>query len=185
MGSDASGEGLTGPRKHPFFLLGFTLGPDEPRGMAWFTYQVCLCVCVYVCVCDKGMAPDCLCSAWKQAHLIQSNVHLISLSLSHRPPSPPPAPAKRSPSCSPPSHVHCVHALPVTRSLQLLRRWPSPSSGSHPHPQRSWMAPLLLLQWSQQPRECVEEKQLCSTGKNGRDVARSAFDQAILIRMRS
>jgi len=40
MGSDASGEGLTGPRRHPFFILGFKLGPDEPRGMAWFTYQV-------------------------------------------------------------------------------------------------------------------------------------------------
>jgi len=34
------GDALTGPRRHPFFLLGFKLGPDEPRGSAWFTYQV-------------------------------------------------------------------------------------------------------------------------------------------------
>ena len=40
MGADADSEGLTGPRKHPFFVLGFKLGPDDPRGAAWFTYQV-------------------------------------------------------------------------------------------------------------------------------------------------
>eukprot|EP00983_Pelagomonas_calceolata_P133144 1161937-Pelagomonas_calceolata.AAC.6 len=39
MGADAGGEGLTGPRKHPFFMLGAKLGPDDPRGGAWFTYQ--------------------------------------------------------------------------------------------------------------------------------------------------
>lgn len=39
MGSDAGGD-LTGPRKHPFFLLGFKLGPDDPRGWDWFTHQV-------------------------------------------------------------------------------------------------------------------------------------------------
>jgi len=52
MGADAGGEGLTGPRKHPFFMLGAKLGPDDPRGAAWFTHQV---ACAVMRLCVAGM----------------------------------------------------------------------------------------------------------------------------------